>query len=524
MLAVSKLKLDPDATHLFSLWGAVEEYLFRYKRDTQDLVLLHCLTLLVSLKNQHHACAERLLEVEPDFGTGADSAHAALPRRIWLAAGEVAPRIRRRREILSLDISGDNTNLRLFSWVAQQWHETLARLLLEAFGIVVGEEFAPWSSLEVAAGASHIAALEFHLSEPGINHSALSRWGPKLVNEAAEREDLIVLDMLLKAGSAFDGYRILSNASYSGRDAIVSRLLQAGVDVNQGDALKRATRGGHETTVDILFQAGARDNGDGLMLALDGEHESIAYMYLQAGGPIPPETLRDAINSGLEEIASRILLSGTNLDLDLALKVAIVKENEVMVDKLLKAGANVDADCPLMWAIRCRCEAIVCSLLQAGADIQGQSLLSEAAELGEPGIFYLLLQAGADYMIDDALAKAAKSGDEEIVDMLLHAGADIDACAALAQAVVYGNNSIVEKLLQAGASVNTDNVDSPPLVAAMDRGDKALVVMLLKAGASLGPLVRSNSLAAMQSSVRDWDLSLVDLVLQEFAEDKPQRG
>lgn len=524
MLAVSKLKLDPDATHLFSLWGAVEEYLFRYKRDTQDLVLLHCLTLLVSLKNQHHACAERLLEVEPDFGTGADSAHAALPRRIWLAAGEVAPRIRRRREILSLDISGDNTNLRLFSWVAQQWHETLARLLLEAFGIVVGEEFAPWSSLEVAAGASHIAALAFHLSEPGINHSALSRWGPNLVKDAAEREDLIVLDMLLKAGSAFDGSRILSDAIFHGRDAIVSCLWQAGVDVNQGDALQNATWRSHEATVDILFQAGARDNGDGLMVALRYEHESIAYKYLEAGGPIPPETLRYAIESGFEGIACRILLSGTNLDLSAALIAAIENGNEVMVDKLLKAGAKFAEDCPLMWAIRCRREAIVRSLLQAGADTKGQSLLSEATEYGERGIVYLLLQAGADYMIDDALAKAAQSGDEEIVDMLLHAGADIDACAALAQAVRCGHNSIVEKLLQAGASVSTDTVGSAPLVAAIHRGDKAQVVMLLKAGASLGPLVRSNSLTAIQSAVNNWDLSLVDLVLQEFAEDNPQRG
>lgn len=140
MSAVPKLKLDPDATHLFSLWAAVEEYLFRYKRDTQDLVLLHCLTLLVSLKNNHLTCAERLLNDEPNFDTSANPAHSVLHQRLWLASSEAAPRIRRRREILSLDISSDNINLRLFSWVAEQRHEILVRLLLEAFGLIVSEE------------------------------------------------------------------------------------------------------------------------------------------------------------------------------------------------------------------------------------------------------------------------------------------------------------------------------------------------------------------------------------------------
>lgn len=48
--------------------------------------------------------------------------------------------------------------------------------------------------------------------------------------------------------------------------------------------------------------------------------------------------------------------------------------------------------------------------------------------------------------------------------------------------------------------------------------------MLLKAGASLSPYVRSNSLPDKQSKINDWDPALVDLLLQESVEAKPVRG
>lgn len=524
MSAVPKLKLDPDATHLFSLWAAVEEYLFRYKRDTQDLVLLHCLTLLVSLKNNHLTWAERLLKDEPNFDTSANPAHSVLHQRLWLASSEAAPRIRRRREILSLDISSDNINLRLFSWVAEQRHEILVRLLLEAFGIIVSEELGAWCSLQVAAGARHIAALTFHLSEPGINHPALAKWGPVLVTEAAEREDLMVLDILLKAGSVVDSSRVWFRPCYTGRDAIVNRLLQAGVDVNRSDALRTAIVGGHETTVDLLLRAGARADLDTLHAALHPNHETIAYRCLEAGAPVDAYSLTKAVENGWERIVDKILQSSTISDLSGAFEAAIKQGNEVMVDKLLKADAGGAGDSSLYWAISCGQEAILHRLLQGGADTKGESLLSVAASNGYRGMVNLLLQAGADYMIDDALNKAVIKGDEEIVDILLEAGADINAGSALAEAVLYGRKSIVEKFLRAGAIVNTNDVNSALLVNAMDRGDEAVVVMLLKAGASIDPLLRSNSLTDLQSSINRWDPRLVDLILQEFAEDKPLRG
>lgn len=329
MNTVQKLKQDPDAAHLFSLWGAVEEYLLRYKRDTQDLVLLRCLTLLVAMKNNHDAFAERLIDDEPDFDI---SPRSVLYQKLWVASSELAPKIRKRREILSLDISSDNINLRLFSWVTEQRHETLARLLLEAFDINVGEEIVVWLSLEVAADSGHVTAFAFHLSELGMNDTALARWGPQLVEKAVKREDLSVMGMLLKVGTVLVDSWLLSNASYDGRDAIVNCLLQSVIDVNENDLLKRATERGHETTIDLLMQGGARLFPCCVSTAMNSDHESIAIKFLQASAVSYPNDLLSAVFKGSERIVVMIQQSDTNLDQSGAMQSAIGGENEWLID------------------------------------------------------------------------------------------------------------------------------------------------------------------------------------------------
>lgn len=66
-VSTDELRLCTDALHLSTLWGVIGEYLFRYKRDKRDLVLLKCLALLVSLKNNHETLTQRLLEDQPDI-------------------------------------------------------------------------------------------------------------------------------------------------------------------------------------------------------------------------------------------------------------------------------------------------------------------------------------------------------------------------------------------------------------------------------------------------------------------------
>lgn len=524
---VHKLNQYPDATHLFSLWEAIEEYLF-YKRDTQDLELLRCLAHLVALKNHHQACADRLLEDEPESDANAGSAHLVLSQRLWLASTDVASRVSRRRKILGLDLSSDNIDLSLFAWVSAQRHDTITVLLLEACDIIVGkDEIAVWSSLTVAASTSNIAALSFHLSDRGIDRTALSRFGPELVWNAAECGNVIVLGMLLKAGTLCEGSRILLNASYDGRDAIVNCFLQSGVQVDLDAALEKASTGNQETTVDILLQAGAHIKKDLVGLLIYRGLDSMADKLLQAGGDCESYALVWAVDKKFEGIVDKLLLFSTNWDLNPALASAVKHGHEGIVDKLLKAGANVDADvdndCPLMSGIEHQHEAIVRRLLQAGPDLK-RRFLSLAAESGQGEIVTLLLHAGANHMIDDALERAARKGDEEIVDILLEAGADINTSAALRGAVVCGRKSLVKRLIQAGANVTTDDIDSSPLVGAMYHRDEEIIAILLKAGASLGPLANSNSLTNIQSAINHWDPALVDLVLQEFAEAKPQRG
>lgn len=49
-----------------------------------------------------------------------------------------------------------------------------------------------------------------------------------------------------------------------------------------------------------------------------------------------------------------------------------------------------------------------------------------------------------------------------------------------------------------------------------------MLVMLLKAGARLGPINISKSLAVLAPKASKWDIALVDLVLQEFEGPNPR--
>lgn len=158
----------------------------------------------------------------------------------------------------------------------------------------------------------------------------------------------------------------------------------------------------------------------------------------------------------------------------------------------------------------------------AGASVEGEDLMYNAATKGNKSIVDTLLRAGANRRLDYALLVAVEKGHEEIFDSLLNAGANIDNYGALGEACRRGHLSIFDKLLQAGACVNIGDITTSPLVHAMDRKGKAMVLKLAHAGASLAPIVSSAGIAALAEKGIKWDLALIDLVLNDCAETKPE--
>lgn len=440
---------------------------------------------------------------------------------------------------------------RLFSWATREGHETLTRLLLEVHDIIIGDdEIQAWSSLVIAAHTGHWVALAFHLSDRGLNHYDFSVMGPRLAFDAARRVDLTLLDKLLNAGvnieqpmmwegavcdrrhaticssmesaAGWKSSSALMVAVDQGHEAVVERLLQAGVDVNHGGPLLVAVGRGHEAIVCKLLQAGAdRDSDYILWTAVDTKHEGIVDKLLQAGAAIHQNCLSMAISNGLEAAVGRLLQAqGDVLDEQL-LNTAVHTGNDWMVETLLQAGAVITPEA-LSTAIVLEHKKIINRLLLVGVDVDKQLALEEAASKGDQFLVDKLLMAGADANNGDSLKNAISRGHETVVVRLLTAGADGTREGLLCGAASAGHPAILDILLKAGASVNGSDIDSSPLVIAMNKQDGAMVASLLDAGARLGPVITSTDFTKVAENAKLWDPTLIDLVLQEFAEASPK--
>ncbi|KAK0757534.1 hypothetical protein N5P37_010261 [Trichoderma harzianum] len=123
--------------------------------------------------------------------------------------------------------------------------------------------------------------------------------------------------------------------------------------------------------------------------------------------------------------------------------------------------------------------------------------LTAAAFDGIMEMVQLLLDAGADINDENgwALQTAAAEGHYEIVQELINRGAEVNACTenanfaagtALQGACESSRSDIVSLLLEKGANPNLGlGTDSPPIVAACQRGEAHILEMLVNAKADL---------------------------------------
>jgi ankyrin repeat protein len=161
-----------------------------------------------------------------------------------------------------------------------------------------------------------------------------------------------------------------------------------------------------------------------------------------------------------------------------------------------------DSYSPLQWAAHHGNTELMCLLLAAGADTErrdfnGDRPLLWAARAGRANSIVVLTAAGSpanspgDPYGQSPLHLAARSGYPEAVALLIHAGADVDALdqsntTALAEAVITQDLRMVYVLLEAGADpdIADDILRDTPLHLAAERGDAAIVRLLLAHGAT----------------------------------------
>lgn len=189
---------------------------------------------------------------------------------------------------------------------------------------------------------------------------------------------------------------------------------------------------------------------------------------------------------------------------------SVVAEAEAVVRALVNSGANVNRRCstgmtPLHWAVKAGLLQSVMLLVKSGADVNAQR--------ANDGMTALMMA------VEHSLAA---------VTTLLSAGADIDTFdrshfTALSHAVNANSLPIAEYLLQRRANPNgcgfvtaaVPFITTTPVYLATSLGNRAMVVLLLKWGASLkqsvGTIPSRSTVFRVALSVNNFEL--VDVFL-----------
>ncbi len=349
-------------------------------------------------------------------------------------------------------------------------------------------------SLHEAAYRGSVSEAQRHL-DAGADVNAKDR-GWTALALAADRGDADVVALLIEAGADIDstdctpnGWTALAVASGRGHDGAARVLLDAGADpeaLGPGDAsataLGAAVEGRHLSTVRLLLEHGARPNGDGsqqwppLVRAACNNDAAIVRELLDHGAREDAEVLQRAAAyaaaNGHAEAYEALVAAGAEATLTEAAGAGSV----TLVAGLLEDGANPDGP----------------------ADAETTPLYAAALE-GHARVAEVLIAAGADAAKEahdwSPLAAAVRYAHDDVVRALLDAGVDIDSREGhphrkrpLEIAVECEGLSTVELLLDRGAAVGPPQLSYwPIIVEAANRGDAAIVSLLLDHGAGESP-------------------------------------
>ncbi|MEZ4388857.1 MAG: ankyrin repeat domain-containing protein [Candidatus Krumholzibacteriia bacterium] len=285
--------------------------------------------------------------------------------------------------------------------------------------------------------------------------------------EAARAADDSLVTALLAGGADVDaadpehyGATALMIAAGNGDVALVRRLLDAGANVDLGDAngdtaLNWAAYSGQVEAARLLLDAGADPNlaghGNALQIAIRRGHEELVQILSLA-------------------MEARRTPGGR----DMMLMVAVYRDDPAAVGVALETGASPDAH-----------------------DDVDRPLLHVAARLGHRRALQALLTGGASVDATDlngftALMVAARERHADIVGDLLDAGADVNHRAdaqglkltPLHLAAIGGDPAIVRTLVTAGADPDAADTDGAvPALWGILEGNVDCTVALLDLGA-----------------------------------------
>jgi ankyrin repeat protein len=255
-----------------------------------------------------------------------------------------------------------------------------------------------------------------------------------------------------------------------------------GLDLSLHDeglnALISASKRGNHVAVDLLLQRGVRPHGSGtkaLFLAVRERHRRVVLRLLSEGtGQAEATYLTAALHSAIEwdnDIVKLLLEHRADPNAPgvggrTALNVATRKGNTAAVKELLRHGARMEK-----------------------RDNSGKYPLLLAVQLGHAAILELFIPNLSQTTIEGLLPAAVDSGHNTIVDLLLASRTaekhekeiPQDQTPPLIAAAEKGREIITESLLRAGANPNEllSDESNSPLHAAVKAGHDRIVSAIL---------------------------------------------
>ena len=290
--------------------------------------------------------------------------------------------------------------------------------------------------------------------EPEINKAEINNPNSDgeipLIHAIGTNNDEMVTK-LLEAGADVNiispqtGDTALSTASSMGYVGYVKQLIEAGADINQPEGqscmtpLMEAARSGNIEIVKLLVEAGADVNAKQFMYGQDIGYNALKYAH-ESGNE---EVAQLLIDHGAEEPVVQQQTANT-APMTNSLDQALMAGNVEKVKEFLANGANPNTLIPgvgsaLLFACTLGNAEIVQALVDAKADVNslsndtGFTPLMMACQLGNKAIVEILVNAGADVNIQhqmngqpsglNALKIAQNGGFNEIAELLKQAGA-----------------------------------------------------------------------------------------------------
>ena len=305
----------------------------------------------------------------------------------------------------------------------------------------------------------------------------------RVIDVAAQRGQLPVVDLLLKSGASLTGNTLPCAVKSQNKD-LIRLLLESGADINSIGTLQI-------TTLSVAIEL--RDNQMIRFLETQGasvinqskEHYAAAILAASEAGNI--------------QFLERLVQLGGSVSPDdwgYALLIATIDNRDEDVEKLIDTGADVNVlehnyrpyeksskGPPLCEVLKRRKEFLAFSLLNADAD-------------PNPGYN------------DPPIQLAVEWGNRSVIEALIFAGADVNhrsqGDTALAIAVKRRDFGLIKLLLASGARINSYPVDTEvvnPLEAAAEIGDIDMARYLIDQGAD-----PNNSRALEKSFVKNQEL------------------